>query len=157
LTLFGGDSLLILVELQKGSEDKDLPYLLKDSIVFQLNDNIQDVKLIAYGQDAHYINKGYLPCSQVWESGKAYVLKDTVWVGENCLLTITKGAKIYFNNSAALMVEGTLKARGEKGERIVFNNSRLDLKNQVGLWSGIHFGATSKDNEILYSDIRNAS
>src|SRR5690606_15242420 len=110
----------------------------------------------AHGQDALFIKKGVLACSQVWTAGKAYVLKDTVWVAEGCILTITKGANIYFDNQAALMVDGTLLASGTKEERITFRNSRLDIKNQVGLWAGIFFGATSKNNEILYSDIRNA-
>lgn len=156
VTLFGGDSLLLLVSIQNIPQNRDLPYLVKDSILFQSNGIQKDVKLIAYGQDANYLEKGYLPCDQVWEAGKAYVLKDTVWVPENCVLSITKGAKIYFNNNAALFVEGTLNAIGDKEERIIFSNSRLDLKNQLGLWAGIHFLPSSRDNIILFSNIRNA-
>lgn len=156
VTLFGGDSLLLLVSIQNAPQNKDLPYLVKDSILFQSNGVQKDVKLIAYGQDAIYINKGYLPCDQVWEAGKAYVLKDTVWVPENCILSITKGAKIYFNNNAALMVEGTLNAIGDTEDRIIFSNSRLDLKNQLGLWAGIHFLPSSRKNTILFSNIRNS-
>lgn len=155
-TLLGGDSLLILVQLQIASQNFSKPYLVKDSILFHQNESVQDVKLRAFGQDAYFIKKGALDCSQTWNAGKAYVLKDTVWIQEGCKLTITKGAKIYFDNHAALMVEGSLIALGEQHERIIFSNSRLDIKNQVGLWAGIHFQATSKDNQILYSDIRNA-
>lgn len=156
VTLFGGDSLLLLVSIRNLPQNRDLPYLVKDSILFQSNGVQKDVKLIAYGQDAIYIDKGYLPCDQVWEAGKAYVLKDTVWVTENCVLSITKGAKIYFNNNATLLVEGTLNAIGDKDDRIIFSNSRLDLKNQLGLWAGIHFLPSSRDNKILFSNIRNA-
>lgn len=155
-TLLGGDSLLVLTQLQIAPQNQDMPFLVKDSILFQQNDYVQHVKLRAYGQDAHFIKKGLLACDQEWGAGKAYVLKDTVWVGEGCTLSISKGAKIYFDNHAALMVEGSLIATGTQDERIIFNNSRLDIKNQLGLWAGIYFEGGSSNNQILYSDIRNA-
>lgn len=155
--LLGGDSLLILVNLQAGAEDKSAPFLIKDSIVFEVNGNIQDVKLWAYGQDAIFIPKGTLPCHQTWKGERPYIIQDTVWVGPDCTLTIHKGAQLFFNNNAALMVAGTLKVLGEQEERVLFSNSRLDIKNEIGLWAGLHFLPESHDHEIYFATIRNAT
>lgn len=154
--LLGGDSLLILVNLQINPQDKELPFLVKDSILFEVNGERQEVKLIAHGQDVTFVPKGPLSCDQVWNAGKPYLLKDTVWVEEGCTLTINKGTQLYFNNHAALVIKGTLKMLGDKEERILLSNSRLDIKNEIGLWAGIHFLPQSHDHEIYYATIRNA-
>src|SRR5690606_2188680 len=107
-TLLGKDSLLMLLNLSVDPADQDTPFLIKDSIGFEVNNQIQDVKVIAYGQDAHFIPKGSLACDQEWTGVKPYVLQDTVWINADCRLTIQKGTKVYFNNKAALIVEGEL-------------------------------------------------
>src|SRR6478736_1753215 len=56
LTLRGGDSLFILVSTKIPSQAQELPFLVQDSIVFSTNGNIQQVQLIAYGQNATFIN-----------------------------------------------------------------------------------------------------
>ena len=153
--LLGGDSLLILINLQINPRDENVPFLVKDSIVFKRNEAVQDVKLIGYGQDAHFVPKGTLACNANWTAEKPYVIEDTVWVEKSCSLQVEKGAKIYFNNHAALMVAGQLKVMGEAEETVLLSNSRLDLKNEVGLWGGIHFLPGSSNNEIYFTIVRN--
>lgn len=154
--ILGGDSLLILVSLQIPPKGNDMPFLVNDSIVFDINGNVQDVKLWAYGRDANFISKGTLTCNQVWGGKKPYLIQDTVWVRAGCTLTIDKGTQLFFNNHAALMVEGTLKALGDPEENITFSNSRLDIKNEIGLWAGLRLLPGSTDNEIYFAVIRNA-
>lgn len=154
--LLGGDSLLVLVNLHILPTGNSKPFLVNDAIIIEVNGNVQEVKLWAYGQDAIFIPKGVVPCNQVWTGETPYILQDTIWVGPGCTLTIEKGAQLFFNNHAALMIEGTLKVLGNPEEKINFSNSRLDIKNGVGLWAGINFLQGSMDNEIYFAVIRNA-
>lgn len=154
--LLGGDSLLVLISLQIPSAGNVGPFLVDDAIIFEVNGNVQKVKLWAYGQDASFIPKGIVPCHQVWTGGTPYIIQDTVWVGPGCTLTIEKGAQLFFDNNAAIMIEGTLKVLGDPEARVSFNNSRLDIKNGSGLWAGLHLLPGSTDNEIYFAVIRNA-
>ena len=61
--LRGKDSLLILVKLQVDERDVDDPYLIKDIITTNWNDNTNQTLLIAWGQDAIYLGNEIL-CDQ---------------------------------------------------------------------------------------------
>ncbi|MEM9676272.1 MAG: hypothetical protein AAF992_27015, partial [Bacteroidota bacterium] len=41
--LLGGDSLFLIVEVLIDPQDQNLPFLVKDSLTFQVNENLQDV------------------------------------------------------------------------------------------------------------------
>lgn len=153
--LLGGDSLLTLVEVLIDPADENLPFLVQDSICFLVNGNLQDVKLVAWGQNALFIRKSTLPCDTVWTSHKPIVLLDTVLVDFGCTLTIEKGTRIYANRNAALLVAGSLQVNGTAGERALFTSSRLDIQDAWGQWGGIVFLQGSRDNAINYATIRN--
>lgn len=152
----GGDSLLILVEVNVRARDQNLPYLVKDSIVFRWNTNEGHVKLVAYGQDARTLKKGAV-CDEIWTSDRPYIISDTIIVSSGCKLQIEKGANIYFEKGAGIFVQGTLKALGDSAKNIVFRNTRFDgVYDQVpGQWKGIYFLEGSKDNEISFAQIFN--
>lgn len=153
--LLGGDSLLILVEVLVDPQDENLPFLVQDSIRFFTNNNLQDVKLVAWGQDAHFIGKSILACDTVWSPGRPVVLMDTVVVDSACSLTIEAGSRIYANQGAALLVAGKLEVRGTPAERVLFTSSRLDQKDALGQWGGIIFLRHSRNNIIDFATIRN--
>ncbi|CAN5154218.1 hypothetical protein BH23BAC1_BH23BAC1_45220 [soil metagenome] len=157
--LLGGDSLMILVTVNIDPQDQNLPYLVKDSIVFNTNGQQQDIKLIAYGQDAHFIGNSILPCNTVWTADRPYVIYKSILIDSLCNLTIEKGARIYFNYNSALYVKGSLKVAGEKEQKVIFRNERMDgsYKNSPGQWLGIFFLEGSKDNYIDFAEIRNAN
>lgn len=155
--LFAGDSLLILVEVNVDPRDEDLPYLVKDSIVFTWNGNSADVKLISYGQDGREIGTEVI-CDEIWTSDRPYIISDTLIVSPNCNLQIEKGTQIYFENNAAIFVQGSLKVSGDSANHVVFRNARFDgIYDEVpGQWNGIYFLVGSKNNEVLFADIFNA-
>ena len=156
--LFGKDSLQVLVSLFIDPQDQNLPYLVKDSVVFDWNGNSGHVKLVAYGQDAVFINKETL-CDITWTAERPYVLMDTVAVGAGCTLTIEPGAQIFLDNSAGLFVLGTLKANGSADEHITIKNTRFDSRYQQapGQWDAIYFLEGSHSNELTYTDISNGT
>lgn len=152
----GGDSILILAEVNVTERDQNLPYLVNDEIVFEWNGNTQDVKLVSYGQDGIRLSNTVL-CNTVWSNDRPYIVSDTLLVDEGCELTIERGAKIYFENDAALFIQGTLTAIGDSSERITFTNTRFDsgFDEVPGQWNGIYFLEGSSGNHMAYVDIFN--
>ena len=154
--LLGGDSLLILVEVTIRERGEDRPYAVKDSLIFEWNTNVSDVKLIAYGQDGHRLGKESI-CSEIWTNDRPYIITDTLLVGAGCHLTIEKGTKIYFQYDAILFVQGSLTALGDAADHIEFRNARFDgvYDSVPGQWGGIYFLEGSSGNALTFTDIFN--
>ena len=154
--ILGGDSIMILVKVNITARNENLPYLVKDSLIFRWNTNEEHVKLVAYGQDGNTINKGSV-CNETWTSDRPYIISDTVLVSAGCQLNIEKGANIFFENDAVMVVQGTLKAIGDSANHIVFRNARFDgIYDQVpGQWNGIYFLEGSTDSEVSFTEIYN--
>ncbi len=154
--LLGGDSILILIEVNITPQNENLPYLVKDSIVFRWNTNEEHVKLVSYGQDGNTITSSSV-CNEIWTNARPYIISDTVLVSPGCELVIERGTNIYFENDAVMFVQGTLKAIGDSANHIVFRNARFDgVYDRVpGQWDGIYFLEGSSDNEIAFAEIFN--
>jgi hypothetical protein len=154
----GKDSLLVLVKVLIEPNNRNTPFLVKDSLVFSQQDNVQDVKLVAYGQDAYFYTNAVLPCNSIWKADKPHIIKDRVIINKGCTLTIEKGARIYAHKNAGMLVDGTLRVEGTAQERVTFTGDRLErfYDDIPGQWSGIRFFTNSKENVLRYADIRNA-
>lgn len=154
--LRGGDSLYVLVKVNINPTDENQPFLVADSILFQTNGQQQNVKLLAYGQNAYFHRKGAIGTT-VWENDKPHVLLDSVLVQEGATLTIRKGSHIYGSNKAVLLVNGRLLVEGTPEERVIFSGYRReeDYQTAPGQWEGIRILTKSGDNQIRYADIRN--
>ena len=154
--ILGGDSLLVLVEVNVIPQNQNLPYLVKDSIVVRWNTNEDHVKLITYGQDGNDLGNEIV-CDQTWTNDRPYIISDTVLVSSGCELLIEEGTQVYFENDAALFIQGTIKALGDSANHIVFRNTRFDgIYDRVpGQWNGIYFLEGSTDNEFAYTEIFN--
>ncbi len=158
IKLLGKDSLLILVEVLIDPQDENTPYLVKDSIIFETNSIEQDVKLVAWGQDANYLGNVILPCNTTWTKERPYVLFSSILVDTLCSLTIQEGARIFAAKDTYILVKGTVHANGSTEEPIIFRNERLDpaYENIPGQWGGFLFIPGTKDNKLENTIIRNA-
>lgn len=156
--LLGKDSLLILVEVTIDPGDQNLPFLVRDSIEFLTNGNQQDVTLVAWGQDANFLNDSILTCDITWTADRPYVITNSILIDSLCQLTIEKGAQIFSGPGSFIFVGGTLIVEGDSAERVWFRNDRLEepFENAPGQWGGIIFLEGTKDNRIDYAVIRNA-
>ena len=156
--LLGGDSLLMLVEVTIDPQDQNLPFLVQDSIVVSWNGNEDQVKLLAWGQDAHFLGGVELFGEHTWSPGRPYVLYDIVLVDSFATLTIEPGTQIYSGTDAVLGIEGTLNVKGDSANRVLFRHSRLqsEFDDVAGQWGGIYFLQGSTGNSIAYTDIWNA-
>ena len=154
----GGDSLYVLVKVFIEPNNNNSPFLVNDSVTFTLNQAVQQVKLVAYGQNAYFHRKVTLTGNNNWPADKPHVIYDHVTVEEGSTLIIEKGARIYANRGAYMYVDGTLRIEGTDKERVAFAGHRLEpFYNDIpGLWGGIKFRAPSKNNIIQYADIKNA-
>ncbi|HNQ68303.1 MAG TPA: choice-of-anchor Q domain-containing protein [Bacteroidales bacterium] len=166
-----GDSIYIFVEVTIDPNRDEM--IEKDSIIFISNGNVQNVKLIAYGQDITLINGRYISNDTTWTSAKPVVIYNSALVEENITLTVMPGTKVYMHRGSSLFIGGTLKVLGETNNRVVFTGDRLEdyyseiagqwgafledgYGNTTRIFGGIHLMSGSHDNQIYYADIKNA-
>ncbi len=158
--IYGKDSLIIFVQCYIQAGNQNLPFVVADQILFETNGNVQDVDLVAWGQDANYLFNDVLDCNTGnlrWTADKPYVIYDSILVPEGCVLTIDAGARIHSYNKSSILVAGTLIVNGTANNPVIFEGTRLDgdYKELSNQWAGIRFLPRSKDNIITGSIIRN--
>lgn len=158
LRLLGGDSILVLVEAFIDPRDENLPYVVEDSVIFETNGNDQMIRLVAWGQDAHYFNDSILACNTTWTNERPYVIYNSILIDSLCTWTIEPGTSIFSHKGSSIFIKGSIQAEGLANERITFRNDRVDdnFENAPGQWDGIFFLEGSQNNHINYTDIRNA-
>lgn len=166
-----GDSIFIFVEVTINPGVNDM--VEEDSVMFITNGNVQNVKLIAFGQNVTLINGQFITSDTTWTSAKPVLIYNSALVEENVTLTVLQGTKVYFHRGSTLFVKGTLKVNGGINERVVFAGDRLELyyEEMAGQWGGflddgngnttwifggIHLLAGSKNSVIFNADIKNS-
>lgn len=168
-----GDSLWIFAEVTVDPNSSLTPYVISDSIVFETNGNIQDVDLVAWGQNARfYVAKKQNPnlppyvvidtslnSTTTWDNTLPYVVYGGyAVVDETTTLNIQAGTQIHFSNNAGLWVYkgGTLNVTGTKDDPVVFQGLRreADFLDEPGQWDRIWINDGGV-NTIDYAIIKN--
>ncbi len=171
------DSLWIFIEVTLDPNNSITPFLVTDSIVFETNGNIQDVDLLAFGQNAHFyipthsffglpysiIGGDNVPCGTVieWDSILPHVVYGFAVVDSCITLKIREGTKIYFYQGSGLWVyiNGTLQVLGTLDHPVLFRGTRLEpgYSEVPGQWDRIWIfeGDNTANNEINYAIIEN--
>lgn len=152
------DSIFIFVEVTIDPTGQNLPMVVQDSILFTTNANIQDVQLVAYGQDFKLI-KGENIKTTTWTAEKPYLIYDYAHVDSTAVLTIEAGTKIFFHKGAGMYVKGRVEANGTFQEPITFLPDRLEdaYKDIPDQWTGIVLFSGSHGNVFNYTTIKNAN
>lgn len=155
ISIAGKDSMYLFVEITINTNQDML--LEQDSIIFETNGNLQDVKLLAWGQDVHFINAEVITTS-TWNNDKPYLVYNSMLVDTNHRLTIEAGTKIYFHRGSRLYVKGTLIINGTFEQPVILQGDRLEYvySDVPGQWNGIWLINGSKHNNINYAEIKNA-
>ncbi len=167
------DSIFIFIRVTVDPTSQNTPFILSDSIVFETNGNVQDVDLVAWGQDAHFIvgdqyleglsskykiiaNEGE---TVNWEDDKQYVIYGWAVVDSTGILNIGPGCNIHFHQNSGLWIYrgGSIHVNGEKEGVVTFQGDRLDLSYQdlPGQWDRIWINEGSENNEFNYAVIKN--
>jgi hypothetical protein len=161
LEMEAGDSLYVFVSVHINPAGGTMPFVVQDSVGITYNGKTSWVQLEAWGQNANFLRARKITGNVSWDNHLPYVILDGLLVDTNATLTIQKGARIYLHADAPFIVDGTLKAMGEKFDstRIQFTGDRLDepYKNFPGSWPGIYFRGSSRDNELNFTNIVNAN
>ena len=154
-----GDSMYIFVEATLGENNADDILRIQDSIVFLTNGNIQDVDLVAWGQDVQIFSRDTIFESTTWTSQKPYLIKDWLIVPPGRTLTIEAGTRIHFHRDAVMKVDGTLHVNGTLGDSVVFRGDRLEhfYDDIPGQWGILYFSDSSSNNIIDYANILNGT
>lgn len=182
--ILANDSMFVFVEVTIDPTNTNTPYLVSDSIIFTTGIKIQDVDLVAFGQDAYFhtantygdIINGedtsrffyhQLECNEVWNNDKPHVIYGYVIVDPNCQLTINAGTNIYLHKNSGVIVGnpfsatagGTIKVNGELGNEVTFRGDRLDswYDSLPGQWDRVWLYPGSINNEFNYCNFQNGT
>lgn len=158
LEIAAEDSMYVFVEVTVDPNSQNTPFIVTDSILFTTNGNVQDVKLQAFGQNAHFFDNEIL-CTQTWTNDKPYVLLGSVLVDTLCTLTISEGVRIFMHANANLIVSGKLIINGSEDSLVNFEGDRLEafFDDLPGQWGGIIILRGSTGNIINNAMINEAT
>jgi hypothetical protein len=160
LEIAANDSAYIFVKVTIDPNQQDNPLIESDSVIFRFNDLEQNVKLVAWGQDAWFHADDTLRGSSYFGASKPHVIFGNLVVDSLSTLNIAPGCKLYFHNNSSLVVRnsGTLKVNGILDNPVIFRGDRLedDYEDIAGQWLGIFIESGSINNQFSYADIRNA-
>ena len=155
----GQDSIFIFIRVTIDPNNQNTPFVVADSILFSVNGNLQDVDLVAWGQNARFFKQANLQGNIVWDSLLPYVIYGSIRIDTSSSLLIMPGSKLYFHKSAYLAVSynATLNVYGNLEHPVRFQGDRLDpfYKDLPGQWLGILMESGSKEHVINYGIIKN--
>jgi hypothetical protein len=159
LELAPHDSMYIFVEATLDPNGSDEILRIQDSIVFRANGNIQDVDLVAWGQDVHMIGGEIINQNTTWTAGKPYLIIDYLYVDSLSTLSIDPGVKVHLHKDALIYVNGSMQVNGTLDEPVLFGGDRLEefYEHMPGQWGLIYFTENSHGNRISYAEIRNGT
>ncbi|MCB0481023.1 MAG: hypothetical protein KDC83_06295 [Flavobacteriales bacterium] len=156
----GEDSFFVFVEVTIDPNNLNNPFVIEENLQFLTNGATQNVKLTAWGQNAHYyrpseIIEGLPPLSHiveyikkpitdtdlVWKADKPHVIYGYLIINPPLRLNIEAGAQIHFHAGAGLWIHpgAAIRSIGKKGEEVVFQGDRLEkaFAENSGQWDRI--------------------
>ncbi|MFH1296523.1 MAG: right-handed parallel beta-helix repeat-containing protein [Bacteroidota bacterium] len=155
----GHDSIFIFIRVTVDPNNQSTPFVVADSILFYVNGNLQDVNLVAWGQNARFYKQATLKGNIVWDSILPFVIYGSVRIDTSSSLLIMPGSKLYFHKNGYLAVSynASLKVYGNLEHPVRFQGDRLDpfYEDLPGQWIGILLESGSMDHEINYGIIKN--
>lgn len=157
LEILPNDSMYIFIQVTIDPKNNNSPVLVHDSILFTTNGTVQDVDLVAWGQDMHLILADTVHKSTVWTADKPYLIRYYLIVDSAQTLTVEQGTKIYMHRNAVLEVRGSLHTQGTFDQPVSIAGDRLeeDYSDIPGQWLALAFSPSSTDNLLEYTEIRN--
>jgi hypothetical protein len=152
------DSMYIFVQIIAKANGSDLPVILKDSVLFNTNGSLQNVKLISYAQDVNLLRDTVIQ-TQTWSGKKPYLIYDTLIVDSANTLYINPGVTVYLHRNASIIVKGNIQAVGSFYEPIVFRQDRFeDLYFDIpGQWGGIYIIPGTGSHRLEWVTIKNGT
>lgn len=161
LEIGANDSIFVFVKVTIDPTDADLPFVVMDSLRFEVNGNRQFVKLLSWGQNAHFLIDKTITESTVFTSGKPYLIYKQLTLESGVTLTLEPGTRLFFHRDAVLIAQegSTIMSKGSFTDPVVFRGDKLIFEEKdtiPGQWSGIWLQKGSTGNYFEYTKILNA-
>lgn len=153
------DSMFVFVEATLDPNGTPDILRIQDSIVFLTNGNVQDIDLVAWGQDVHILRDSVITGSVTWTAEKPYLILNYAFVDSLSSLTIEPGTRIHLHRDALLFVDGTLHVNGTREAPVKFAGDRLEefYDDIPGQWGLIYLSESSHGNRIDHAEIINGT
>lgn len=153
------------------------PFILEAEVAFSTNGNDQQVKLIAWGQNANYIpgpdspNRiSLLTCDLgevTWNDPRPYVLYGTLLI-DSCTLVLPPGTRLYVhggiaNNQLGIYNEGLIytfpkgkiNVLGTSADPVIIRDDRIE-PDHLGEWAGLRLGPESGPHIFSHMELSSA-
>ncbi|RKD12346.1 hypothetical protein BCY91_11865 [Pelobium manganitolerans] len=158
LKIGANDSIYVFVKAFIDPNNAKSPFLVEDAIEINLNGNQEKIPLVAYGQNAVYLNNERIVNNTSFKKGKPYIIYNTLNIDKNATLILEAGARLYFHKDAKMLIAGSLQANGILGDSITFCSDRQEriYSDEPGQWDGLYFLASSHSNILNYVTLKNA-
>lgn len=156
--IHANDSMYIFVQVLVDPDDRTQPFILEDSIEVQYNGNKRWIQLRAFGQNAIFLKNHQVQTDTVWNSLLPIVVSGSVRVDSGVSLRILEGTRVFLHATAPFIVDGSLEVNGNPNAPVIFSGDRTDpeYKDLPASWPGIYFTATSRNNVLRSTIIKNA-
>lgn len=170
------DSMFVFTEVTVDPNNSANPIVIRDSVVFETNGNIQDVDMEAWGQDAYFHTPdktlvfpdgsglNYSIIAEVnqtvtWTNDKPHVIYGYAVIDSAGVLNMNPGTKVYMHPGSVLWVYkyGTLRINGSQTQRVIIQGDRLEpaYAEAPGQWGYIWLSKQSINNKIDWAIIKN--
>ena len=163
------DSIFVFIKVTINPGNQNQSFLICDSIIFKNSKIDQQVRLTAYGQDAHFIvaNSSGLAIvaheheNITWHNDKPYVVMGG-WAVVDSLgtLNIDPGTRIYFHKGSGLLVwrYGNIHVNGTREQPVIFRGDRLEpqYETDYNQWDRIWILEGDEENTFDYAIITNS-
>lgn len=168
--ILGGDSIYVFVEASLDQTGQNTPLIHEDFISFLTNGTEQKVKLVAWGQDAHYYRPTNFPSglpaysiiagenqTVQWVNDKPYVIYGYAAVDSLGTLIIDAGVRVHVHGGGGLWVYrwGRLQANGTVQAPITFQSDRLEAMyaELPGQWDRIWINDGPQNGDHVLSNV----
>ena len=152
--IYSKDSIFVFVRVTINPNDHNNPFFVEDKIIFETNNNKQEVSFTAYGQNAIYIVADQqitgFPKFKIiadslqethWTSEKPYVIYGYALINSYGTLVIEPGTRVHFHNGGGLWAysESQLRVEGTPDNPVIFQGDRLEdfYHDEPGRWDRI--------------------
>lgn len=167
------DSMFVHVKVTINPGNQNTPFLVTDSIIFRVGTREQDVDLLAFGQDAHFIIADSWLGSSInykvvaaenevvhWTAEKPYVIYGWAVVDSMGTLIVEPGTQVFLHSASGLWVYryGNIQVNGTAESPVRFCGDRKEAwyDTDYAQWDRIWLSEGSRDNLIEYAEITNA-
>lgn len=172
------DSIFIFIKINIPPNQSDIPMLVADTLAFYTNGNRQNVDLLAFGQDAHFIlpqaiyatpdGQGGVAGNIVahegetvhWTADKPYVVYGYAIIDSSATLIIDPGTKIYLHKNSGIWAYtgSSLQVKGTLDQVVTFQGDRIEpwYQDDYSQWDRIWLCESDRNHEISHAVISNA-